>query len=79
MDNFLNYPFGQEYVRKIWEYAFIHLNNIIVSFQSKSAKERYEELHDFPDFIKRIKQKDISSMLGISQYSLSRIKNIKTQ
>jgi len=78
MDDFLTYSFAQEYVRKNWEYAFIHLNNVIVSFQSKSAKERYEELHDFPDFLKRIKQKDLSSMLGISQYSLSRIRNKKT-
>ncbi|MGB5819558.1 MAG: Crp/Fnr family transcriptional regulator [Saonia sp.] len=78
MDNFLSHAFGQEYVRKNWEYAFIHLNNVIVSFQSKSAKERYEELHDFPDFLQRIKQKDLSSMLGISQYSLSRIRNKKS-
>lgn len=77
IEHFLKYPFGQEYIRKNWEYAFIHLNNVIVSFQSKSAKERYEELYDFPDFLQRIKQKDLSSMLGISQYSLSRIRSKK--
>ncbi|MEO1033522.1 MAG: Crp/Fnr family transcriptional regulator [Bacteroidota bacterium] len=79
IDDFLKHPIGQEYVRKNWEYAFIHLNNVITSFQSKSAKERYEELLEFPDFIQRIKQKDLSSMLGISQYSLSRIRNKKNQ
>ena len=77
MDNLLKHTFGQEYVRKNWEYAFIHLNNIIISFQSKSATERYDELFDNPVFIQRIKQKDLSSMLGISHYSLSRIKKKK--
>ncbi len=77
MDNLLKHSFGQEYVRKNWEYAFIHLNNVIVSFQSKSAKERYDELFDYPDFIQRIKQRDLSSMIGISHYSLSRIRKKK--
>ena len=67
----------QEYLRKNWEYAFIKLTNVIVSFQSKSAKERYNELFDFPEFILRTKQKDLSSMIGITHHSLSRIRKMK--
>lgn len=44
-------------------------------FLTKSATERYLEfIHDYPDFINKIKQSYIASYLGISPVSLSRIK-----
>jgi len=77
MNQLLSYSFGQEYLRKVWEYAFIHLNKVIVSFQTKTAKERYEDLFRYPDFLQRTKQKDLSSMLGVTDSSLSRIRGKK--
>ncbi len=71
------HPSWQEYLRKNWEYTFIKLVNVIASFQSKPAKERYDELFDFPDFIQRTKQKDLSSMIGITHHSLSRLRKPK--
>ncbi len=68
------YPAWQEFLRKNWEYAFIKLSNVIASFQSKSAKERYDELFEYSELLQRTTQKDLSSMLGITQYSLSRIR-----
>ncbi len=64
----------QEYVRINWEFAFIKLSAVIASFQSKTAKERYEELYEYKELLQKTTQKDLSSMLGITQYSLSRIR-----
>lgn len=63
-----------EFVRKNWEYAFIKLEQIILSFQTKSAEERYGDLYKYPDFIQKTKQRDLASMLGISKFSLSRLR-----
>lgn len=71
------HPSWQEYLRRNWEYTFIKLVNVIASFQSKPAKERYDELFDFPDFIQRTKQKDLSSMIGVTHHSLSRLRKSK--
>ncbi|MEM6525073.1 MAG: Crp/Fnr family transcriptional regulator [Bacteroidota bacterium] len=70
----LKYPLWQEFLRKNWEYAFIKVSKVIASFQSKSAKERYDELFEYSEILQRTTQRDLSSMLGITQYSLSRIR-----
>ena len=67
----------QEYLRKNWESAFIKLNEAMVSFQSKPAQERYDELFAYPRLLQRTKQKDLSGMIGITPYSLSRIRKNK--
>ncbi|MEM7552395.1 MAG: Crp/Fnr family transcriptional regulator [Bacteroidota bacterium] len=71
------YPDLQEFLRKNWELAFIKLSHVIASFQSKNAKERYNDLFEYSELLQRTSQKDISSMLGITQYSLSRIRKEK--
>ena len=46
-------------------------------FQRQSAKERYEALFSFPAFIQKVKQKDLATMLGMTKYSISRLKSYK--
>jgi CRP/FNR family transcriptional regulator, anaerobic regulatory protein len=67
----------QTYVRLNWEYSFIKLQQVILSFQTQNADERYRSLFDYPDFALKARQKDIASMLGITPYSLSRIRRKK--
>ena len=54
--------------------TILKLTEAVKSFQAQSARERYEDLFSYPDFIQRTKQKDLSTMLGITRHSLSRIK-----
>ena len=46
-------------------------------FQRQSAKKRYEALFSFPAFIQKVKQKDLATMLGMTKYSISRLKSYK--
>jgi CRP-like cAMP-binding protein len=55
------YPAWGELVRKTWEQAFIKLSQVVLSFQTLSAKERYEHLSEHPEFIQKPKQKDLVS------------------
>jgi CRP-like cAMP-binding protein len=78
MDSYMNkYPKWSEFVRKTWEFSFVKLQQVVLSFQAQSAEERYEDLFKHPDFIQRTKQKDLATMLGITKYSLSRLRNKK--
>lgn len=54
--------------------TILNLTKVIELFQNHSVKDRYEELFKYPDFIKKVKQKDLASMLGMSKYSISRVK-----
>lgn len=69
------YPAWSELLRKTWEMAFLKLSQVVLSFQSLTAKERYEHLFENPEFIQKTKQKDLASMLGITETSLSRLSN----
>lgn len=61
--------------RKIFEAAYVDTINRIESIQFHTAEERYYTLlEQAPDVIKRVPLKYISSYLGITQQSLSRIR-----
>jgi CRP/FNR family transcriptional regulator, anaerobic regulatory protein len=75
MDGFMDkYPKWGEFVRKTWEFSFVKLQQVVLSFQTQSADERYEDLFKYPDFIQKTKQSDLASMIGITKYSLSRLR-----
>ena len=60
MNALLNqYPAWGELVRKTWEQAFIKLSQVVLSFQTLSAKGRYEHLSDHSEFNQKTKQKDL--------------------
>jgi CRP/FNR family transcriptional regulator, anaerobic regulatory protein len=75
MDRFMDkYPKWNDFVRKTWEFSFVKLQQVVLSFQSQSAVERYEDLFTYPDFIQKTKQVDLASMIGITKFSLSRLR-----
>jgi CRP-like cAMP-binding protein len=64
--------------RKIIENSYVTTVHRIESLQFHSAEERYKSLiKETPDILKRIPLKYVSSYLGITQVSLSRIRGIK--
>lgn len=69
-----NFSWWKDFLMFSQQQTIVKLTEQIAVFQSKTAKKRYEELFDHPEFIQRTKQKDISSMIGITRYSLSRIR-----
>lgn len=60
------YPVWEVLLRKTWEQAFLKLAQVVLSFQTLSAKERFVHLLDHPEFIQKAKQKDLASMPGIT-------------
>lgn len=78
MNYLLNkYPNWQLFLNKTQEETIIKLTYILQQFQTKSATDRYQELFNHPDFVQRTKQKDLSTMIGITKHSLSRIRKKK--
>jgi CRP-like cAMP-binding protein len=72
------YPEVERLFRKIFERSHIETVERVESIQFHSAEERYQMLlSSNPDIIKRIPLKYISSYLGITQVSLSRIRGQK--
>lgn len=62
--------------RKLAEYELLKTEERLISRQIKSAKERYLQLiQDFPALLQRVPLGYIASYLGITQVSLSRIRN----
>jgi len=62
--------------RKIFEAAYVDTISRIESIQFHTAEERYKQLiEDTPGIIQRVPLKYISSYLGITQVSLSRIRS----
>ena len=75
---FDKYPDVERLFRKITESAFVDTVNRIESIQFHTAEERYNELiKKAPNVIKRVPLKYISSYLGITQVSLSRIRALR--
>ena len=61
--------------RKFAEKALVSMEERFISYQFKSAKERYHELIErSPQMLNRIQLQYIASYLGITQVSLSRIR-----
>jgi CRP-like cAMP-binding protein len=72
------FPEVERLFRKIFEAAYVDTINRIESIQFHTAEERYQSLLDqAPDVIRRIPLKYISSYLGITQQSLSRIRAVR--
>jgi CRP-like cAMP-binding protein len=68
------YPSWGELVRKTWELAFIKLSQVVLTFQTLSAKEKYDQLFNSSGSVQKTKQKeDLASMPGITNTSLSRL------
>ncbi|MDF2438446.1 MAG: cyclic nucleotide-binding protein [Bacteroidota bacterium] len=75
---FDQFPELERLFRKIIESSYVNTVNRIESLQFNTAEERYNTLiRQAPDVIKRIPLKYISSYLGITQVSLSRIRGLK--
>lgn len=71
-------PPWQAFGRKIWEDAFLQVVNAILAFQTMTAEERYTLVMQQSDLLRRLPLKDLSSYLGVTPNSLSRIrKNLK--
>ncbi|KXX70080.1 Crp/Fnr family transcriptional regulator [Flammeovirga sp. SJP92] len=68
----------QVFYTQLTERAYIKLEEYIFMMNMESAEKRYEDLvKNYPDYIKHIPLKYLSSYLGITQRHLSRIrKNI---
>lgn len=60
--------------RLLFEREYVHTVKRIESLQFKSAKERYLELLETTDYVQKIPLKYISTYLGITPVSLSRIR-----
>ena len=72
------FPQWQEFGRKVWEMAFLGILEGIINYKSMTAEERYLETMKQPALLEKIPLKHLSSYLGITPTSLSRLrKNIK--
>jgi len=72
------FPIWQQFGRQIWENAFLKVVNGILSYQTMTAEERYLSMMKQSDLLQKVPLKDLSTYLGITANSLSRIrKNIK--
>ncbi|PCJ64860.1 MAG: Crp/Fnr family transcriptional regulator [Bacteroidetes bacterium] len=72
---FSKYNEWQEFGRKLWENAFLEVVDMMIMHQTLTAEERYLELMKKSDFFHRIPLKQLSTFLGITPTSLSRIRN----
>ena len=62
-------------LRRTVEIAFVNLAKNVMSFQSDDATERYERLEKEKNWLMRFPLKYISSFLGVTQSSLSRLRS----
>jgi len=66
---------GDRFGRLMNQEAYTYLHNLIISRQTKSAKERFEEFIDStPHLLDKVPQYHIATFLGITPQHLSRLK-----
>jgi len=76
MTLFAEFPWMNEFVRKVIEQRFIALHQLFTSYILDSPEERYMHLlKNYPDLINRVPQHQLATFLGITPVSLSRIRN----
>jgi CRP/FNR family transcriptional regulator, anaerobic regulatory protein len=69
----------KEFKTQILEYYFLELENRIKFFQTLNGKERYEYILDQkPELVQRVPLHIISSYLGMTPESLSRIRSLRS-
>ncbi len=65
----------EKYLRLTWEENLYHVIQMKLMQQFSSARERYEILRKDQKLMQRIPQKYLASILGITPYTLSRLKS----
>ena len=61
-------------LRRTVENAFVNLSRNVISFQSEEASERYERIEKEKNWLSQYPLRYISSFIGITQNSLSRLR-----
>jgi len=61
-------------LRKTVEIAFVNLSRNVMSFQSEEASERYERIEKEKNWLAQYPLRYISSFIGVTQSSLSRLR-----
>ena len=72
---FSKYNEWQEFGRKLWENAFLEVTDMMIMHQTLTAEEKYLKLMKKSQIFHRIPLKQLSTFLGITPTSLSRIRN----
>lgn len=68
------FPQWQAFGRQIWEKAFLRVVDNVLLLQNQNATERYKKAVLRTQYIHRVPLKYLSSYLGITQSSLSRLR-----
>nr|WKN37750.1 Crp/Fnr family transcriptional regulator [Tunicatimonas sp. TK19036] len=74
---FTEVPVFETFVRKFWEHIISHMVSNMTSFRAETAEERYQKAMMHPKLLQRVPLKYLSSYLGITPSSLSRIRKSK--
>jgi CRP-like cAMP-binding protein len=68
------FPQWQAFGRQVWEKAFLRVVDSVLLLQTNNATERYKKAVLETEYIQRVPLKYLSSYLGITQTSLSRLR-----
>ncbi|MGY6649629.1 Crp/Fnr family transcriptional regulator [Wenyingzhuangia sp. IMCC45574] len=72
---FHNIPEFREWGRMLLTLNYVHINQKMISLHKETALERYVNLKEkYPEIIQQVPLNIIASYLGITKYSLSRIR-----
>jgi CRP-like cAMP-binding protein len=71
---FLEVPIFERFIRKFWEHVIGVLVHSVNSFRTETAEKRYARAMQHPKLLQRVPLKYLSSFLGITPTSLSRLR-----